>query len=71
MIDGGKLIGESGNLVCQNGCSSQSTIITDVLFMCTDFSIGEDWSFGERRIIYTFDEGSDITLLWYSLEEPG
>ena len=62
VIDGGTLIGESGNLVCQNGCSSQSTIITDVLFMCTDFSIGEDWSFGERRIIYTFDEGSDITM---------
>ena len=48
--------------LCQNGCSSQSKIIADVLFMCTDFSIGEDWSFGEHLITYTFDEGSDITI---------
>ena len=30
--------------------------------MCTDFSTEEDWSFGEHRITYTFDEGSDITM---------
>ena len=68
VIDSGKLMGESGNLVCQNGCSSQSTMITDVLFMCTGFSpstsTGEDWSFGERRSNYTFDEGSDVTMVF-------
>ena len=62
VIDSGYLIGETENpLVCWHGCSSQSTI-SDVLFRCTDYSIEEDWSFGERQFTYIFNEGPDITI---------
>ena len=47
-IANGNFIG-SGSLTCQYGCS---TTITEMLYVCTDFSIVEDWSFGERRLNY-------------------
>ena len=31
-------------------------------FICTDFSIEEDWTFGERLLAHTFDGGPDITI---------
>ena len=51
VIESGELIGEPGDLECLYGCYY---IISNVSFMCTDFSVEEDWSFGERRITYTF-----------------
>ena len=60
VIESGNLIGISSDLVCQHGCSEST--ISNVLYMCTDFSIDEDWSFGERRFTYTFSEGPDITI---------
>ena len=53
------VIGESHNINC-HGCSESP--IANVTFMCTDYSIEEDWSFGERRFIYTFNETSNITI---------
>ena len=56
VIESGELIGESGDLECLYGCHyGYNIIISNVLFMCTDFSVEEDWSFGERRITYTFN----------------
>ena len=62
VIDSGNLIGESGNIDCLHGCSESP--IANVTFMCTDYSIAEDWSFGERRFIYTFNETSNITIAY-------
>ena len=70
VIESGELIGEPGDLECLYGCyfPYHYNIISNVSFMCTDFSIEEDWSFGERRINYRFDqfyffgERPDITI---------
>ena len=58
-IESGGLIGISGNIQCHRGCSGT---ISDVRYRCTDFSIEEDWSFGERVVTYTFPGGTDITI---------
>ena len=60
VIDSGNLIGDSDDLNCLHGCTESR--IANVTFMCTDYSIKEDWSFGERRFIYTFNETSNITI---------
>ena len=62
VIDSGNLIGTSHNLNCQRGCSEST--ISNVTFRCTDFSIEEDWTFGERIFLYTFNEGPDITIAY-------
>ena len=38
-----------GNLRCISGCSGT---ITQLTYMCTDFSAAEDWSFGGRSVNY-------------------
>ena len=60
VIDSGNLIGESHDIDCLHGCSESS--IANVSFRCTAYSIEEDWSFGERRFTYTFNETSNITI---------
>ena len=60
VIENGNLIGESYDIDCLHGCSESP--IANVTFMCTSYSIEEDWSFGERRFIYTFNETSNITI---------
>ena len=62
VIDSGNLIGQSDDIDCQHGCSESP--IANVTFMCTDYSIEEDWSFGERRFIYTFNENYDVLLAY-------
>ena len=62
VIESGDLIGESGDIDCLHGCSESP--IANVTFMCTAFSIEEDWSFGERQFSYTFNEISDVTLAY-------
>ena len=44
------LIG-GGSLNCQYGCSGT---ISQMSYYCTDYSTEEDWSFGERQIMYNF-----------------
>ena len=39
------------NLECQYGCSGS---VSSMAYYCTDFSITEDWAFGERRVTYDF-----------------
>ena len=58
IINSGTLIGE-GQLRCLSGCSGT---ISSMSFICTDFSIEEDWTFGERLLTHTFDGGPDITI---------
>ena len=61
VIDSGILIGVPEDLIyCQHGCSVSA--ISNVKFRCTDFSIEDNWSFGERQFTYTFNEGPDITI---------
>jgi hypothetical protein len=58
-----QLIGTNGNVQCEQGCSGT---ISDVRYRCTDFSVEEDWSFGERVVTYTFPEGADIITIAFS-----
>ena len=58
-----QLIGANGNVQCEQGCSGT---ISDVRYRCTDFSVEEDWSFGERVVTYTFPEGADIITIAFS-----
>ena len=57
-IANGNLIGE-GSLTCQFGCSGT---ISPMLYMCTDFSVTENWSFGENRLTNTFQALPTITI---------
>ena len=56
VANGNRLLGE-GSLRCQHGCSGT---ITAMRYICTDFSIEENWSFGERRLSYDFSTVTDI-----------
>ena len=59
----GSLLSGQGNLVCQYGCSGT---ITRMSYYCTDFSISEDWSFGERTIVYNFGSRSGMVTLGFT-----
>ena len=50
-VASGHLISGEGSLTCQYGCSGA---ITPMSYICTDFSIAEDWTFGERILTYDF-----------------
>ena len=65
VIDSGILIGESLDIACQQGCSEST--ISNVTFMCTDFSIEEGWSFGERKFTYT--SGYNYRIQWRKLDK--
>ena len=59
VIVSGDQIGVDGELLCEEGCSGE---ISNVLFRCTDFSIDEDWSYGERLVAHNFTGGPRITI---------
>ena len=48
-----------GNLECQYGCSGS---ISSMAYYCTDFSISENWAFGERRVTYDFTASINRTV---------
>ena len=48
-----------GNLECHNGCSGS---ISTMAYYCTDFSVSEDWAFGERRVTYDFTSSINNTV---------
>ena len=48
-----------GDLRCQAGCSGT---IAPMSFICTDFSVAENWSFGENRLSFTFSSTSSSTV---------
>ena len=50
-VSSGTLVTGEGSLTCQYGCSGT---IAAMSYICTDFSIEENWSFGEYRYAYNF-----------------
>ena len=48
-----------GALECQFGCGGR---ISPMNYFCTDFSVVEDWSFGENRLTHTFQALPSITI---------
>jgi len=50
-VNDGLLLNGEGNMVCQYGCSGT---ITRMSYICTDFSIDENWSFEECHLTYNF-----------------
>ena len=48
-----------GNLECQYGCSGS---VSSMAYYCTDFSIRENWAFGERRVTYDFTASINTTV---------
>ena len=50
---------DAGALECQSGCSGT---ISPMNFFCTDFSVVENWSFGENRLTHTFQALPSITI---------
>ena len=59
IIESGTLVSGGGSLVCDQGCSGT---VTGLQYRCTDFSVEENWSFGERRFSYSFIGGPIITV---------
>ena len=47
------------NLECQYGCSGS---ISSMAYYCTDFSISENWAFGERQVAYNFTASINNTV---------
>ena len=54
-IDAQTLLPSGGPLTCQSGCSGS---IGDFSYYCTDFSVADNWSAGERTYTYNFTESS-------------
>ena len=52
------LIG-NGYLTCQYGCSGT---VSSLAYKCTDFSISDNWSFGENRVFYNFTSEQVLTI---------
>ena len=59
-IRDGVLLGKE-QLICQYGCSGT---ISSLQYVCTEFSINDDWSFGSRVISHDFSSasGSFVTI---------
>ena len=55
IVRNGNLIGKE-YLTCQYGCSGT---ISSLQYICTEFSINDNWSFGSRVISYDFSAASD------------
>ncbi len=60
-----KTLQGSGSLRCQSGCLG---IISSMSYFCTDFSVVDDWTLGEKQFSYTFDlsQISDKIRIGYS-----
>ncbi|KAK7073311.1 hypothetical protein SK128_022153 [Halocaridina rubra] len=63
IVNAGNLIG-SGTMSCQSGCSQYLSV--SMAYRCTDFSLSENWSFGERRTNYSFSASDDQIRIGYS-----
>ena len=58
----GEFIEGSGELTCQYGCNGD--ILKDLYYICTDFSLSENWQYGGETVIHEFEEkdGDLITV---------
>ncbi|XP_076071887.1 uncharacterized protein LOC143043490 isoform X1 [Mytilus galloprovincialis] len=63
IINGDILNGE-GVLACYHGCSG--SIVNPMSYYCTDYSVDENWSAGQRSIYYTVPTSDNIFQLGYS-----
>ena len=68
IANGNLLFGDNlTDLKCQYGCSD--LVISNMPYVCTDFSNEDDWVFGEHHITHTFTNISDyntVTIGTYS-----
>ena len=55
IVANGNLLSGIGSLRCISGCSGT---ITQLPYICTDFSIQENWSFGERSFSFNFSSAN-------------
>lgn len=46
------LVNVGGSLVCFGGCSG--TLMSSLSYQCTDYSVDENWKYGQRTVILTF-----------------
>ncbi|XP_062621620.1 uncharacterized protein LOC134283182 [Saccostrea cucullata] len=73
-IEDGDVIAALGDVMCFD-CSSFSSKISDVGIVCTDFSVQEDWTQGERSFVHTLqDKSAQIGFTgggWISLVSGG
>ena len=53
----GNLIAGESELKCQYGCSD--TIMSKMSYVCTYFSVEDNWSFGEHQVTHNFNNQSD------------
>ena len=54
-IDAQTLLPSGGRLTCQSGCSGT---VGHFSYYCTDFSVTDNWSTGERTYMYNFTGSS-------------
>ena len=50
-IASGSLLDDEGSLVCQHGCVSYPV---PMKYICTNFSVEENWSFGMNDVLFNF-----------------
>ena len=53
MVANGNLVTGASELKCQYGCSA--TILSKMSYVCTYFSVEDNWSFGEYHMTYDFN----------------
>ena len=62
-VSSGNILSGEGSLTCQYGCVGT---ISSMSYYCTDYSIEENWSFGERQLTHTFavtgNDANSITI---------
>ncbi|VDI29616.1 Hypothetical predicted protein [Mytilus galloprovincialis] len=46
------LVNVGGSLLCFGGCSG--TLMSSLSYQCTDYSVDENWKYGQRTVILTF-----------------
>lgn len=75
-IFNGTLVDGGGNFECFEGCSGN--LISPVSYYCTDYSVVDNWAYGQRTFNVTFPSTSDnlytfgySSCCWASLVEGG
>lgn len=58
----GDLMNGEGTLSCYNGCTGN--IVSPMSYICTDYSIDENWSTGQRVVEYSFPTTADNVFVF-------
>ncbi|XP_041361403.1 uncharacterized protein LOC121377467 [Gigantopelta aegis] len=72
-VESGSIIGINDQLLCRIGCSGT---VGSMTYQCTDFSVTEDWSAGEKTYNFTFPNNGNFEVSytggdWISLVQGG